>query len=1314
MSKRGLALSSLSPNAQQLRSPKAISTSLAAARRAGAANSTLPSEAQEAIATAEASAASALRTLFSYEERVEAAESAARAALEQRDKAEFSRKAAEEERERYKSACEQICEEFSLFRNATRETMEAQATKAVISQGRHMRAIGALKSECDGLQRRVVSLSDERDSVIESPSSTTSSVVSSSSEFSELDRVSLEGYCSSLVQQVAALHRALVDAEARSAVLAASAANSEEVMRRVAAYESFLVAIGEEAVVDQISRQGACATEVISKKNLSSSSPVISSSSSSSSVSTSPSSTNLQDSPGTTTSPALVDVSFSPATINTVNKLDLVPSPPSLAAEQSTTSAVPLSFARGGQQMQKTLNRAASAMAILSSPHGTTRERNRLIRASHVISVDDPLSSSLKNSSQVPSVPPPSSTLSTLSSSSLTSIPDTTVIVKSLNDALIATSLLASISMPIVSPEKKLPMANRSSSSSSSSSTSSSSSLLSAASAVSTVREALSRSFELAQFFEAQIIAANGRATAAEDRILSLASTLDALRDTVTAHESLASRRASEMQLTVKLLESAQKDRDYVRSLNSKLAETLRRAESSLKALATVHSKLRKGLKKSVSTFIDPNISSLIEKDESELESITRYSTLAAESGIESKCKSDNEVSIPPNPTIKTSLSESPSAIPQNVSTVEQVVTTTLSDDHSENQPSKVSSTSVASVECEDSSSTLIIEQAETNMSSRDQAESCIALSVESLAAVAVEAILAASSAQASISQSSIVLAPSPTAATFLANIPSSNPQTQQISAMTLSPLTSEISSSTAPFLSAKKNQAQNLLYSPSFAQMQFRTAAPRTATSSSSSVTSSSPGTSLNAPPQLWSPGFAGTLFNATSSTSLPVDKKSTEDLVDTNDIALTAALSALLTAQNAQKSAKATLTAAGVLLLDSSPSFNNPSSVSTVTASVSPVPLSLTPRPLTPSAFPPINLLTLSSKSVRSSMSFQRNQVHVHDTILEEDKIKSPASTKSSEDQEETDELVWNVHSSGSVMATSPPERISSSPPPPAPLLLSSQAAPTSSSPSRRSSMAMFAMTVRGGAVPTARQYTTRYGGRGGASEGMKNSSRARSQSSVTAFADASKSAVAVARVRGWSSSAPALHASIPSTPSRVNSGKMIPPETESRKLFNALEKAESGSASEMFSSMSTGPESKATATTMQPIASSTTTTTSLLQGILGVTASRFPPCSCSSSSHISCSGCGSTIQGPTMSSSSLLMAKGYTLKPHKHCSHCLGPFCGSCAGAAHKLLANSSKGGAGALPRICNGCAGGLLLSGIVQKEDELAALRASLLS
>jgi len=1311
MSKRGLALSSLSPNAQQLRSPKAISTSLAAARRAGAANSTLPSEAQEAIATAEASAASALRTLFSYEERVEAAESAARAALEQRDKAEFSRKAAEEERERYKSACEQICEEFSLFRNATRETMEAQATKAVISQGRHMRAIGALKSECDGLQRRVVSLSDERDSVIESPSSTTSSVVSSSSEFSELDRVSLEGYCSSLVQQVAALHRALVDAEARSAVLAASTANSEEVIRRVAAYESFLVAIGEEAVVDQISRQGACATEVISKKNLSSSSPVISSSSSSSSVSTSPSSTNLQDSPGTTTSPALVDVSFSPATINTVNKLDLVPSPPSLAAEQSTTSAVPLSFARGGQQLQKTLNRAASAMAILSSPHGTTRERNRLIRASHVISVDDPLSSSLKNRSQVPSVPPPSSTSS---SSSLTSIPDTTVIVKSLNDALIATSLLASISMPIVSPEKKLPTANRSSSSSSSSSTSSSSSLLSAASAVSTVREALSRSFELAQFFEAQIIAANGRATAAEDRILSLASTLDALRDTVTAHESLASRRASEMQLTVKLLESAQKDRDYVRSLNSKLAETLRRAESSLKALATVHSKLRKGLKKSVSTFIDPNISSLIEKDESELESITRYSTLAAESGIDSKCKSDNEVSIPSNPTIKTSLSESPSAIPQNVSTVEQVVTTTLSDDHSENQPLKVSSTSVASVECEDSSSTLIIEQAETNMSSRDQAEACIALSVESLAAVAVEAILAASSAQASISQSSIVLAPSPTAATFLANIPSSNPQTQQISAMTLSPLTSEISSSTAPFLSSKKNQAQNLLYSPSFAQMQFRTAAPRTAASSSSSVTSSSPGTSLNAPPQLWSPGFAGTLFNATSSTSLPADEKSTEDLVDTNDIALTAALSALLTAQNAQKSAKATLTAAGVLLLDSSPSFNNPSSVSTVTASVSPVPLLLTPRPLTPSAFPPINLLTLSSKSVRSSMSFQRNQVHVHDTILEEDKIKSPASTKSSVDQEETDELVWNVHSSGSVMATSPPERISSSPPPPAPLLLSSQAAPTSSSPSRRSSMAMFAMTVRGGAVPTARQYTTRYGGRGGASEGMKNSSRARSQSSVTAFADASKSAVAVARVRGWSSSAPALHASMPSTPSRVNSGKMIPPETESRKLLDALKKAESGSASEMFSSMSTGPESKATVTTMQPIASSTTTTTSLLQGILGVTASRFPPCSCSTSSHISCSGCGSTIQGPTTSSSSLLMAKGYTLKPHKHCSHCLGPFCGSCAGAAHKLLANSSKGGAGALPRICNGCAGGLLLSGIVQKEDELAALRASLLS
>lgn len=1301
--RRGLALSSLSPNAnQQLRSPKAISTSLAAARRAGAAQSTLPSEAQAAIATAEASAASALRTLFSYEERVEAAESAARAALEQRDKTEFSRKSAEEERERYKSACEQICEEFSLFRNATRETMEAQATKAVISQGRHMRAIGALKFECDGLLRRVVSLSDERDSVTETSLHSSSSQTPVFSQFSELDRVSLEGYCASLVQQVAALHRALVDAEARSAVHAASTANSEEAMRRVAAYESFLVAIGEEAVVDQVSKQGACATQVISKKFPSSSPPVSiperssSSLTSTSSVSASPS-MNHHASSGISSLPALVDVSFSPATVNSLNELELPPllsSTPTSALEQSTATsaaisdvAVPSSFTRG-VQLQKTLNRAASAMAILSSPTGVSREtaagRNRQLRASHVISLDDPFSSSSKIRSQVLSVPlssSSSSSSSTTFSSTLTAIPDTSVIVKSLNDALIATSQLASMTMPIASPDKKGPSLNRLSSSS----------LLSAASAVSTVREALSRSFELAQFFESQLVAANGRATAAEDRIVSLATTLDALRDTVTAHESLASRRASEMQLTVRLLESAQKDRDYVRSLNSKLAEILRRAESSLKALATVHSKLKKGLKKSVSTVVDPIISALIEKDDSDLESVTRFSPLSASNN-------DNEAT---DASKSATISPSPETV------------TTDSEKSAENVPSTVLLTSEAPVESENASSVLAIEETEAALSPRDQAEACIALSVESLAAVAVEALLAASSAQVSISQSSVVVASSPSATPFLASAPATISQPQQFLALSLSPMNSEMSSSTTPFVSGKKNPAQNLLYSPSFAQMQFRTTAPRPAPHSSSSSTSAP---SSSAPPtQLWSPGFAGTLFNVanatttTSTASVPFALDYTAiDSCDSNDIALTAALSALLTAQQAQRTAQATLSAAGVLLQQPSPSFNAPPLSVSKAAFVSPVPLSLSPQPLTPSAFPPVDLLSHSSKSVRSGTVFQRN--HVHDTIVEEERQESPASSKSADDQDDSDELVWNVHSSGSVMASSPPERISASPPPAAPALVSTQTFPSSISPTtRRSSMAMFAMTVRGAAAPGPTHYSTRYGGRVGVSDGMKATSRARSHSSVTAFADASKSAVAVARVRGWSASAPLLLAPPPpATPSHSRVGKTIPPETESRKLLNVLEKAESGSASEMFSSMSSIPEAKETA---RP-----TSTTSLLQGILGVTSSRFPTCSCSPSSHISCSGCGSSLIGSNTSASSLLMArgsKGHSIKAHKHCSHCLGPFCGACAGTAHKLLATSSKGGAAALPRICNGCAGGLLLSGMITKEDEVQALRASLL-
>lgn len=1305
--RRGLALSSLSPNAsQQLRSPKAISTSLAAARRAGAAQSTLPSEAQAAIATAEASAASALRTLFSYEERVEAAESAARAALEQRDKAEFSRKSAEEERERYRSACEQICEEFSLFRNATRETMEAQATKAVISQGRHMRAIGALKFECDGLLRRVVSLSDERDSVTETSLHSSSSQTPVFSQFSELDRVSLEGYCASLVQQVAALHRALVDAEARSAVHAASTANSEEAMRRVAAYESFLVAIGEEAVVDQVSKQGACATQVISKKFPSSSPPVSiperssssssSSSTSTSSVSTSPS-MNHHASSGISSLTALVDVSFSPATVNSLNELELPPllsSTPTSALEQSTATsaatsdvAVPSSFTRG-VQLQKTLNRAASAMAILSSPTGVSREttagRNRQLRASHVISLDDPFSSSSKIRSQVLSVPlssSSSSSSSTTFSSTFTAVPDTSVIVKSLNDALIATSQLASMTMPIASPDKKGPSLNRLSSSS----------LLSAASAVSTVREALSRSFELAQFFETQLVAANGRATAAEDRIVSLATTLDALRDTVTAHESLASRRASEMQLTVRLLESAQKDRDYVRSLNSKLAETLRRAESSLKALATVHSKLKKGLKKSVSTVVDPIISALIEKDDADLESVTRFSSLSASNN-------DNEAT---DASKSATISPSPETV------------TTDSEKSSENLPSTVLLTCEAPVESENASSILAIEKTEAALSPRDQAEACIALSVESLAAVAVEALLAASSAQVSISQSSVVVASSPSATPFLASAPATISQPQQFLALSLSPMNSEMSSSTTPFVSGKKNPAQNLLYSPSFAQMQFRTTAPRPAPHSSSSSTSAP--LSSAPPTQLWSPGFAGTLFNVanatttTSTASVPVALDYTAiDSCDSNDIALTAALSALLTAQQAQRTAQATLSAAGVLLQQPSPSFNAPPLSVSKAAFVSPVPLSLSPQPLTPSAFPPVDLLSHSSKSVRSGTIFQRN--HVHDTIVEEERQESPASSKSADDQDDSDELVWNVHSSGSVMASSPPERISSSPPPAAPALVSTQTFPSSISPTtRRSSMAMFAMTVRGAAAPGPTHYSTRYGGRGGVSDGMKATSRARSHSSVTAFADASKSAVAVARVRGWSASAPLLLAPpLPATPSHLRVGKTIPPETESRKLLNVLEKAESGSASEMFSSMSSIPEAKETA---RP-----TSTTSLLQGILGVTSSRFPTCSCSPSSHISCSGCGSSLIGSNTSASSLLMArgsKGHSIKAHKHCSHCLGPFCGACAGTAHKLLATSSRGGAAALPRICNGCAGGLLLSGMITKEDEVQALRSSLL-
>ena len=1326
--KRGLAVSTLSPNApQQLRSPKAISTSLAAARRA-APISMLPNDAvaQAAIATAEASAASALRTLFAYEERVDAAESAARVALEQRDKAELLRKAAEDERERYKSACEQICEEFSLFRNATRETMEAQATKAVISQGRHMRAIGALKFECDGLLRRVVSLSDERDSQNETTimniASSSTSLLEKSSQFSKLDRVSLEGYCSSLVQQVAALHRTLVDAEARSAVNAASMANSEEATRRVAAYESFLVAIGEEAVVDQVSNQGDGATQVLSNRNKASSS------SSSASVfvtenntMTSTSTPTLVSSPFipvstsqiSSTSP-LIDVNFSPATsLHPTIEIER-PSPSSFSSSifvdntAVTSNAVSNAPLASTGNFQKTLNRAASAMAILSSPTGTTRngfggevkKRNKNVRVSHVISLDDPLSSSSKASAQQ------THSLSSSSSSSWSLIPDNSVeiIVKSLNDALVATSQLASMTMPISSPEKKSTLSMRTSTSN----------LLTAASAVAMVREALSRSFELAQYFETHLVAANGRATAAEDRISHLATTLEALRDTVTAHESLASRRAAELQMTVRLLESAEKDRDSVRSLNSKLADTLRRAEVSLKTLAIAHSKLKKGLKKSILNTADPIISALIEKDESELESITSGAIRTTEElAVKSTDTDDIFLSQPvATQTIFLSSTPLPPSPPQQLQQQQQQNTNVQEPVNDVDNDSKIITNPP------EPAFSLKSKDTTTEMSPRDHADACSALSVESLASVAVEVLLAASSAQVSISQPSFLTHSSPVS---LTDTTLSKIVPTRVINLSMSPMDST-TLSTTPYLSSKTNQAQNLLYSPSFSQMQFRTTAPRPAPHSSTSGSSS-------VPPQLWSPGFAGTLFNVTNeknlSTAPIVKTQSGDSNDDANDIALTAALSALLTAQQAQKSAQVTLTAAGVLFQQPSPLLNAPFS-GLKTQFASPVPLSLSPQPLTPSAFPPVDLLTFSTKSLksRSSTVLQNTHIHVQETIDEEEKPVSPTSSRG-----DPDEVVWNVHSSGSVMASSPPERITVSPPP-APIL-TSEIQPSLSSPTRRSSMATFAMTVqRGGggtSVSNVSHYSTRYGRGNVNSEStaaLKATIRARSQSSVTAFADASKSAVAVARVRGWSASAGALHAPPPATPlSKMKPTKSVPPETESKRLLNVLDKAESGSASEMFSSMISSDHMKKnimSVTTTVP----SSTTTSLLNGLLGVpTSNSFPPCSCVLSSiNTSCSGCGSQLQGQKSQKSLLgfrssTLSNGvgnHTLKSHKHCSHCLGPFCATCAGISHKLLAAPTRGGAGTLPRICNGCAGGLLLSGTVSNVDELKALRTALLS
>jgi hypothetical protein len=498
------------------------------------------------------------------------------------------------EKDRLSRALGRVTEEYVHFREATAEAWEAHASRSAIAEARHAATVGVLSREGDSLLRHVLALEEEKEqgaaaaapgkkgkraaketaaaaaapAPAPAPAPTPAAAPSSTLVPHHLvlgshEKQTMEAFAASLTLQVAALQRALIEAEARAAVsasaaaAAAAAATSSSAQlpaatatdegELLATYESFLLAIGEGAVVEQARSGGVVdVAGAFARGHVGFGMGMMGAETPEGEGAA------VAAAAGPPSSPAAIpqDQAFAPAPSSSL--IDLPLSPAGGAASSSGLPTPP--FARAAAAAQRGDPRAAPSPVERSSGPSHARSRS--------------------------------------GTSSLSTVPDRAAVLKILEDALLVSS---------GGGGGGAAGAHRSATTASSSSSSSYSSrarpTATAATAAKSQGAALAAAQACIDYYADAAADAEARAVRAEGAASEGEALLVHLRAAIAAHQAAGSRHLAEREHVAGLLASAMAERDEVRALNARLVGTARKAEGALKGLAAAHSALRKGVR---------------------------------------------------------------------------------------------------------------------------------------------------------------------------------------------------------------------------------------------------------------------------------------------------------------------------------------------------------------------------------------------------------------------------------------------------------------------------------------------------------------------------------------------------------------------------------------------------------------------------------------------------------------------------------------------------------------------------------------------